>query len=126
MPDDVRAADFTKKNLTVKHTRTTYDFLTDHSQQVHQAPKPVIGQARMTDSGVKMFNPKKYENLQTNVSGAPKANYTARNFFQRSTESEQQAPQFARKVSVTKMNEILGQNAVISAATQDYYQYGPS
>lgn len=57
---------YAKKAL--KHTLTSYDFLQDHSQKVlPQTPKEHIASARMTDSSLKIFEPKKYENSKVRI-----------------------------------------------------------
>ncbi|TNV78517.1 hypothetical protein FGO68_gene6880 [Halteria grandinella] len=120
---DPRPQDFTKK--TLKHTKTTYDFLTDHSQKVGPPVKPIVAHVRQTTSGTKIFNPTKYEQSEKIVSGAPKANYTARNYFLRSTHDDLISPQPARKVSVSKLAEILGSNTVTPQSTDEYFIFGP-
>lgn len=47
--------------MTLRHTKTTYDFLTDHSQQVGPAVKPEQAKIRFTDASTTLFEPKKYE-----------------------------------------------------------------
>jgi hypothetical protein len=59
------------------------------------------------------------------VSGAPKGNVTARNMFRPSTDYEVK-PKNQSKVSVSKLNEILGQNIVQhchTPAATEYFQY---
>jgi len=73
---------------TLKHTATTYDFLQDHSQQVGPQVRPELASIRFTERSTNIFEPKKYENDEKILSGAPKANYTALNFFEQSAEDD--------------------------------------